>query len=330
MSGYHDDSNRHADLILPLPHSLLRWDFNVGHTLKGYPVVTFSQPVMPPPAGMRDAYASLRAIAERLGGTVAEALPWPDSEAAVDAVCRELFETGKGAAFGPANEVSWAQLLESRGWRAPFAEHFEDFRRDLLAGGGWTDPIYFHREWDRVFRLPSKQFAFSSAYLARSFEAIPASEELLDRDRRCLPDCRIEEGKRDAVYPLELYVYPLPNLFAVSSPNLPWLNDIAGAYMFQKWRTWVEMRPETADRFHLASNDRAEIRTPRGKLVLPVKVFTGLMPDVIAIPFGLGHNAGGRWCEGIGENPGDIVDARTDPLTGKALWTSTRAAIRRV
>ncbi len=330
FSGYHNDSSRHADLILPSLHGLHRWDFNIGHTLKGHPVVTISQPVMEPPPEMRDPYDVVRNIAGRLGGAIANSLPFSNGREAVEAVARELFDAGKGAAFGPANEESWAQLLESRGWRAPFAQRFEDFRRDVLAGGGWTDPIYFHREWDRVFRAPSRKFAFSSAYLARSFEAVPESGDSSDLDRRCLPDCRAEKRTHDETYPLELYVYSLPNLVGVSSPNLPWLIDIAGAYMFQRWRTWVEVHPETAHRFGLAAQDRVEVRTPRGKLVLSVKTFSGLMPDVIAIPFGLGHKSGGRWCKGIGENPADLVDARTDTLTGTSLWTSTRASIRKV
>ena len=56
-------------------------------------------------------------------------------------------------------------------------------------------------------------------------------------------------------------------------------------------------------------------------MTLPVKVFSGLVPEVIAIPFGFGHKVGGRWCAGIGENPAELVDAHKDPLTGASLWT---------
>jgi anaerobic selenocysteine-containing dehydrogenase len=158
FAGYHDNSNRWADVILPRMHGFHRWDYDVGHTLKGFPVVTLSQPVMAPPPGMLGPYEIIRALGQQMGGTMTQALPWADARDAVDAVCRELFEGGKGAAFGPANEESWAQLLESRGWRAPFAMQLGDFKRDLLAGGGWTDPIYFHREWDRVFRSSARIF----------------------------------------------------------------------------------------------------------------------------------------------------------------------------
>jgi len=330
VTAYHNDSSRHADLVVPLLHSFHRWDFNIAHTLTGHPVVTVAQPVMTGPAGMRDPYDALRALATPLGAGVAEALPWETSSSAVDAVVSELFHAGKGAAFGPANEQSWAQLLESRGWRAPFAADRDEFRRDVLAGGGWVDPIYFHREWERVFRAPSGKFAFSSVYLQRSFEAFPEPETAANRDRRCLPDCRASARRNDQTYPLRLYVYALPNLVSVSSPNLPWLNDIAGAYMFEKWRTWVELHPETADRLGLHDHDHAEVRTPRGELVLPVKLFAGLTPEVLAIPFGFGRRFGGRWCAGIGENPADLVDVQTDPLTGTALWGSTWASVRKV
>ncbi len=329
FSGYHNDDSHHADLILPSLHGLHRWNFNVGHTLRGHPVVTISHPVLPPPEGSWDPYDIVRSIAQRIGGTTAAALPWSNGEEAVDAACRELFAIGRGATFGPANEESWAQLLESRGWRAPFADSFEKFKKDVLVGG-WTDPIYFHREWDRVFRSPSRKFAFSSVYLARSFEAIPELSDSLERDRRCLPDCRTDEPRHDETYPLELYVYALPNLVSVSSPNLPWLNDIAGAYMFEKWRTWVEINPETAEHYDIDEGDRIAVQTSRGTLTLPAKIYAGVERGVIAIPFGFGRKWGGRWCKGIGENPAHLVEARTDPLTGTALWTSTRASIRKV
>lgn len=332
FSGYKNDSNRYADLILPMLHGLHRWDFNTAHTLKGHSVATISLPVLQPLKGMKDPYDALLAVSRKLGGSVAKALPWASAREAVDAVCHELFEGGKGAAFGPENEESWAQLLERRGWRAPFAAKYEDFKRDVLAGGGWTDPIYFHQEWDRVFRSPSRRFAFSSPYLARSFEIFPDSGDASaegGEDRRCLPDCGSAPHEPSEGHPLDLYVYTLPNLVSVASPNLPWLNDIAGAYMFEKWRTWVEIHPETAERLGVSDGQLVIVETVRGKLTLPARHYKGLMPEVIAIPYGFGRQTGGRWCEGIGHNPAVLIDSQIDPLSGKVLWHSTRASIQK-
>ncbi len=134
-----------------------------------------------------------------------------------------------------------------------------------------------------------------------SFEALPDADDNGDKDgRRCLPNCRTEEPTHDADYPLELYVYSLPTLVSVSSSNLPWLNDVAGAYMFEKWRTWVEINPEKAEHLGIHDGDSVEVRTACGSLTLPAKLYAGVRPEVIAIPFGFGHKTGGRWCEGIG------------------------------
>ncbi len=331
LSGYQNGSTAFADVILPTLHSLHRWDFDIAHTLKAHPVVTLAQPVLAAPKAFPDPYEIVRTLAQRMGDPVVAALPWSNSEAAVEAACKEVFKGSRGAAFGPADEENWARLLEGRGWRAPFATDFNKFKQDMLTGGGWTDPIYFHQEWDRVFRWPSRKFAFSSAYLARSFEAFPAAvEDRVDPDRSCLPDCRTEEPARNPDYPLDLYVYALPNLVSVSSPNLPWLNDIAGAYMFEKWHTWVEINPELAEHLGIHDGDAIEVRTEHGSLTLPAKLYAGLKPEVIAVPFGFGHKAGGRWCKGIGKNPNELLATHRDVLAGTALWTSTRAVIRKI
>ena len=330
FSANHNDSCQFADLIVPTLHGLHRWDFNVANTLTAHPVITISQPVMPPPPGFRAPYDVIRTLANRVGGVAAQALPWANAEAAVDAVCKELYEREKGAAFGPANEESWTQMLEERGWREPFAQNLADFKRDVLAGGGWTDPIYFSGERDRIFQSPSGRFAFSSLFLSRSFEAFPEDNGDKNKLRRCLPHFPTEKSAHDDEFPLDLYVYHLPSLVGVSSPNLPWLNDIAGAYMFEKWRTWLEIHPETAERLGITDHDHVEVRTGRNKMILPVKLYTGLMPEVVAVPFGFGRKTGGRWCAGIGENPARLVDDRRDALTGASLWTKTRVSVHKV
>ena len=51
------------------------------------------------------------------------------------------------------------------------------------------------------------------------------------------------------------------------------------------------------------------------------------MPDVINIPMGLGHKALGRWANGIGENVGELMAAKTDPFTGESLLQHSRVKV---
>jgi hypothetical protein len=53
------------------------------------------------------------------------------------------------------------------------------------------------------------------------------------------------------------------------------------------------------------------------------------MPDVVAMPWGLGHEGGGRWSDGIGSNPSALVAVHTDPLTSAPYWNATRVSVTR-
>ncbi len=329
FADFADDSNRYADLILPGLHGLERWDLDLTHTLSGHPVFSVSQPVVEPPPGLRHPYDVLRAIAQGLGESVAAGLPWESAADAVQAAARELFEGGRGAAFGPAHEESWTQLLESRGWRAPFAETFDAFWEDLLKGGGWTDPIYFHEEWDRVLKAPARRFAFHSELLRQSLaDTPPAAGE--QGDVRFLPHHEPLPADPSRRFPLQLYVYSLPALAHMENAHLPWLNDISGAYMLQKWDSWVEIHPETAKRYGIHAGDRVAVSTSRGRLELRAKIFAGVMPGVLAVPFGFGHECAGRWAAREGGNPARIVTPLQDRLSGVPFWNGTHAAVSKV
>jgi molybdopterin-containing oxidoreductase family iron-sulfur binding subunit len=54
------------------------------------------------------------------------------------------------------------------------------------------------------------------------------------------------------------------------------------------------------------------------------------MPDVVNIPFGLGHTSGGRWAKGLGANPYQLLGDDLDPLTGNLIQQSTRVKIYKV
>ena len=90
-----------------------------------------------------------------------------------------------------------------------------------------------------------------------------------------------------------------------------------------------EINPETARELGVEDGDTVVVTSPRGKLQLRARWFEGVMPGVVAMPWGLGHEAGGRWCKGIGENPSHLVEAETDPLTSSRFWNATRVSVKK-
>jgi anaerobic selenocysteine-containing dehydrogenase len=73
------------------------------------------------------------------------------------------------------------------------------------------------------------------------------------------------------------------------------------------WSTWVEMNPSTAEELGIESNDVLKITSDAGEIELPVYKYPAIRPDVIAIPFGQGHTAYGRFAAGRGVNPLKLI-----------------------
>jgi anaerobic selenocysteine-containing dehydrogenase len=297
LSPWLDDSARWADMIIPDRHFLTTWDLDSSHTLTGQPAVTIGQPVVPGPPGTRSSADLVLELARRVGGPVAEALPFKDAQSAVHALCETLAASGRGVVFGPIEEVGWIRLLERGGWRPPPTRSPAEFYDKVLSTGGWYDPLYYHREWNRVFRSPPRRFAFHSVVISdRTRPKSPVD------DIRCLPHYEPNhEPNVDPAFPLQLYVYPLALLAGLTDVNVPWLID----------------------------GDTVVVTSPRGEMRTKAKLFEGIMPDVVAMPWGLGHEGGGRWSDGVGQNPANLVDVQTDPLTSGAFWNATRVSVQK-
>jgi molybdopterin-containing oxidoreductase family iron-sulfur binding subunit len=112
--------------------------------------------------------------------------------------------------------------------------------------------------------------------------------------------------------------------------NQPWLQSIVGGYLFERWETWAEINPETADRLGISDREWLWVESPKGKIKVRARLYKGAMPDVLSIPFGEGHGSGGRWARGLGENPYRLLDVDLDPSTGYPISGSTRVKIYKV
>jgi anaerobic selenocysteine-containing dehydrogenase len=92
--------------------------------------------------------------------------------------------------------------------------------------------------------------------------------------------------------------------------NKPWLQELADPNTTVMWNTWVEMNPATAEELGINSNDVLKITSEAGEIEVPVYLYPAIRPDVIAIPFGQGHTAYGRFAAGRGVNPLKLVSAQ--------------------
>ncbi|MEO8879359.1 MAG: molybdopterin-dependent oxidoreductase [Gemmatimonadaceae bacterium] len=132
------------------------------------------------------------------------------------------------------------------------------------------------------------------------------------------------EGTSGDMY---LVVYPSPMLDDGSGANKPWLQEIPDPVTKVCWQTVIEVGTKAAARLAIDSGDVLRVETPNGSLTAPAYVYPGLRGDTIAIAFGRGHTAYGRYAANIGSNPGDLLPVAFDAKSGTQAWTSTKVKL---
>ncbi|MDP6512370.1 MAG: molybdopterin-dependent oxidoreductase [SAR202 cluster bacterium] len=112
--------------------------------------------------------------------------------------------------------------------------------------------------------------------------------------------------------------------------HLPWLQATPDPITTATWLTWVEINIQVAEDMDLHEGDVVRVTSPRGSVDVLAYPHPGVPPDVVAIPMGQGHRAGGRYAEGRGANVFSILSDLTDQKTGALAWSATRVGIEKL
>jgi len=300
-----------ADLVLPDLTYLERFEDAAPAPSVGLAVFGLRQPVVEPLHDGRSTGDALVQLAKSVGEPVAAAFPFEDFRDALKKRLVGVFKARRGS------------IVEEKG---------ADFFKRILSEGWWTDDPYEYGRWEEVLRTPSGRFEFSSQAMRRAFEqgAKAGGEVPADLDRVCMPrhDEIVPEGD-PAEYPHRLVVYA-PNTYAEGSgANLPWLQELASAGR-PIWTTEAEVHAETAAAAGVLDGEAMRIDSPAGSIVVRARIATEILPGVVRVPRGGGHTAFGRFAQGWGANPMEIVGGGSlDRLSGVASHSGARVAIRR-
>ena len=116
-----------------------------------------------------------------------------------------------------------------------------------------------------------------------------------------------------------LFPYPSPLLSDGSGANKPWLQETPDPTTTVIWNTWVEINPVTAAKLGITDDDVVKITSPYGEVEVSVYQYPAIRPDTIAMPFGQGHTAYGRYAEGRGVNPASLLGLQTNAAGGLAM-----------
>lgn len=329
FSPFMDETTAMADLVLPDHTYLERWQDDAIYPSLGYPVWAIRQPVVEPLHNTRNAGDVLLEVARRLGGSVAQSFPWKTFLDVIQFRARGIWESGKGSFAAPDFPAWW---------------------KEFTRRGVWTNPPYTFGEWERVLKTPSGKFEFFSQALQHKFEEMAEKEA---EEKGTAPGEALEgvlkglkiEARGALVYqphyepirhvgdpkeyPFVLVTYKLMAHAEGRGGNVPNLQEMLGPHVRQRWRGWAEVNPRMAASLGIRDGDWIWVESPVGKIKTQARVYPGARPDVVAMPFELGHRAYGRWARGRGANPNEITANEYDFLGGNAAWFSTRVRIYR-
>ena len=131
-------------------------------------------------------------------------------------------------------------------------------------------------------------------------------------------------------FPLHLSIYPSTAFYDGRGAPLPWLQQLPDPMTTVVWDSWVEINPKTAADLGINFGDLVEVTSPQGSLRLPVVIYPGIRPDMVAIPMGQGHRDMGRYARGRGANPLQLLALTTEGTKPQPAWNATRVRIKRI
>jgi anaerobic selenocysteine-containing dehydrogenase len=250
---------------------------------------------------------------------VAQAFPWASFETLLQYRINGLWRSEQGDIIATEYQFFW-----------------EEFRLRSF----WSDPPYRFGEWSRVFATPSGHYEFYAQGLRADLAEAAGGEDKIDSllhakgaqargDEAFLPHYEPPRFVGDpAEYPFFLNTYKLMAHAEGRGANQPHLQEILGVLPIRRWDSWLEINPKIARYLGIADGDEVWIESPVGeRLKVRAVHYVGARPDVVNMPFGLGHEAYGRWAKGRGVNPNRLVVNDTNPLTGALNPFATRVKV---
>ena len=112
-------------------------------------------------------------------------------------------------------------------------------------------------------------------------------------------------------------VFPHPVLHDGRGANKPWLQELPDPVSKIAWHSWVEVHPETAARWGLATGDFLLLKSPFGAQKFPTWITPSVRPDVLAVPTGQGHTAYGRYAQDRSANAFELLGVQPNAYRGR-------------
>jgi anaerobic selenocysteine-containing dehydrogenase len=293
---YVNETTRHADVLLPAPGPLERSHYDLAfYQISLRNVANYSPPLLPLPDGALDEWEILCKLALIGQGMGADADPAIADDLAFHTLAQRTGLDPDQAAAETAPRRGPERLLDLMLRTGPYKLTLDE----LIENPHGIDLGPLEPRLPEVLRTPSGMVELAPAEIVSDVERLRAS---LDR--------RANGG------------FVLIGRRHLRSNN-SWMHNIP-TLVKGKERCTLQVNPSDAKRLGLNDGASARVSSSAGSVLAPVEVTDALMPGVVSLPHGWGHDlpgvrlqtAGAR--AGVNSNvlsPSDLLD----PLSGNAV-----------
>jgi anaerobic selenocysteine-containing dehydrogenase len=305
LDVYVNETTRHADVILPAPSPLRRGHYDLAlYQFAVRNVANYSPPALPPQPELPDEWVTL----VRLAGVAAGMGPDADIAALDDGVARtlvarELETPGSAAAELSAEDVMTAleprvgpeRLLDLMLRTGPYGDGFGSRAEGGLSLTALEQAPHgidlgpLRPRLPDALRTRSGQIELAPESLVADVERLRAA---LSRPADAGP---VLVGRRHL------------------RSNNSWMHNLP-VLVRGKARCTLQVHPEDAERFGLSDGGPARLRSRTGTVDAEVEVTDEIMPGVVSLPHGWGHDANDRRMSVAAEHPGTNSNVLADEL----------------
>ncbi|HVK72759.1 MAG TPA: molybdopterin-dependent oxidoreductase [Kofleriaceae bacterium] len=318
IDPYVNETTRLADVILPPPSPLERPAYDVAlYQLAVRDVARWSPPALPRPAGHPAEWEIALTLAKGLMGMSAAPLAMADDVVTREAVARELADLPAPA---PTADDVMALLGPNGG-----PERLIDF---YLRVGPHGDQLGGRADGLTLDRLRAHPHGLDlGALRPRLPEVVRTVGHRIDLTPPTIVAdlARLEDALDRAAPELVLI-----NRRSLRSNN-SWMHNLTPLIKGPE-RCTLRVHPDDAARFGLVAGGRARVTSRVGEVVAPVEITDELMPGVVSLPHGFGHDLPGVRLAVARQHAGVNVnllsdDALLDRPSGNAALNGVAVAI---
>jgi anaerobic selenocysteine-containing dehydrogenase len=325
LASLPDDTTLLADLIVPQSHFFECWDLDTTPPGVPFPIVSLARPVADEPLhDTRPAVEIFLTLAHLVGDQVAAAFPWQKASEMIRAEVEGLYASKRGTIMGTRFDEAWVRMMERAGWWAPGYASPAELWQQMQERGGWWDPFYDHGDWHRVLRTESGRYEFQVDLLRELARARLDQPYVMAAPAA---DSEADVESAESVHLLALVLFePLPVSAGIGA-EIPFLQELLDPQLEERWETWAEIHPQTAESLGIADGQGVRITSDQGSITARARSTRRVVRGTVAMPLGLGKKGGGRWAAGRGSNPLRLLMPPREPFSGLPETVATRVRV---